>query len=175
MFRRLIGHDRDDVRIVLAERCAARGRAADLDFRPRLATVSLDDHDLAIALALAGLAGCGGRSHIDRESLPAPGLPELSALAELPTRAVSAVTYCQYGEEFYRFYTRQVQAVGSRAVFSPDAPDGGIGAEGMAYTLYRFDIDSGAALNELRVAWEQAPPGGAVWIGLSDWQRGCWE
>ena len=103
------------------------------------------------------LVGCGGQ--VDMGS----GMP-----AELPDvpRGVADIGKEVNGGAFDETLAENVEKAGESAIFAP--------VDGMAYAVYWFLFNDHQGLF-LNASWQVAPEDGAIWIGLSDWEAGCWK
>ena len=142
-----------------------------------------------IAVLLA--AGCGGRQTLDSPSASGPaaytalaGTPvqEISsrgpAFPKLPSIAAVPGTflYDRSGADYaVDLGYANIQVESKRCMFSP-GQDTQNTLAGASYCVYRMRCYREAESAALSFKWDTtAPDNGACWIGLPDWEKGCWQ
>jgi outer membrane protein assembly factor BamB len=138
-------------------------------------------------VAIAGLLyGCSGGKAQDAapQQSTAPifsdpfGLPgpyELAAATTRP-REVSAAVLSLTGSEYVPGHGQLVAVEGTDLRFTPDFDEQSRALDGVAYAIYRFNLQGVEFTHTLSISWMTPPAKTAdLWLGLSRWDTGYWE
>jgi len=104
-----------------------------------------------------------------------PGPAELAA-ATNHTRNVSAARLSCTGSEHLAEFEQRAAVEGTDLRFTPEFDEQHRALDGVAYAIYRFNLQGVELTHKLSISWA-APPENTtdLWLGLSRWEKGWWE
>lgn len=104
--------------------------------------------------------------------LPSPG----TVLASPKSRIGSALVLERTGSEYEPSFAQHIAGEDASARFSPLWASGASSFNDLAYAIYSFSLQGYTGIQTLQLTWGEAPLDYAnAWIGLSHWNRDCWN